>query len=467
MAAGNEIVLTRVFDAPRELVWKAWTDPHHVKHWWGPNGFSTDTDDMDVRPGGHWKHTMVGPDGTLFPNLSQYVEVVKPERIVYTHGGGTRDLKGASFHVTVTFEDLGGRTRLTMRSVFPSAEAREHVIHKYGAIEGGHQTLGRLGGYLTAMNADPDPRRFVATRVFDAPRALVWRAFTEPERLAKWWGPKGFTVHTAKVDLRPGGLFLYGLKGPNNAEVWGKFVYREIVAPERFTCVMSFSDPKGGTTRHPGNPAWPLEMLMTVTFIERDGRTTVTLTNEPVNATAAERAAFEEGRNSMRKGFGGTFDQLAEFVSKDEEYPEVVITRTFKAGRELVWRAWTESKRLAAWWGPDGFTCPVCEVDARPGGAIRIHMKAPDGAVYPMTAEFREVVEPARLAFVSVIPGPDGKTMAEMLTTVTFAETDGSTTQTMRTRVIFRTPAAAPAIAGMNEGWRQTIDRLQREMEAS
>jgi uncharacterized protein YndB with AHSA1/START domain len=92
-------------------------------------------------------------------------------------------------------------------------------------------------------------------------------------------------------------------------------------------------------------------------------------------------------------------------------------------------------------------------------------MKAPDGAVYPMTGEFREVVEPARLAFLSVIPGPDGKAMAEMLTTVTFEESGASTTQTMRTRVIMRTPAAAPAIAGMNMGWSQTIDRLQKEVE--
>lgn len=464
MAGRNEIVLSRVFDAPRELVWKALTEPDHVKHWWGPNGFSTDIEVMDVRAGGAWKHTMIGPDGTKFPNKSVFVEVVKPERLVYTHGGGREDGKGAHFRATITLDDVGGKTRVTLHSIFGSPEEREHVIREYGAIEGGTQTLGRLGGYLTVM---PGAGRFCITRLFDAPRELVWKAFTEPERLAQWWGPKGFTVETAKVDLRPGGLFHYHLKGPNNAEVWGKFVYREIAAPERFTCVMSFSDPKGGTTRHPWNPGWPLDLLMTVTFIERDGRTTVTLTNEPVNATAAERAAFEEGRDSMRKGFGGTFDQLAGFVSKDEEYPEVVITRTFKANRDLVWRAWTESKRLARWWGPDGFTCPVCEVDARPGGAMRIHMKGPDGTVYPMTAEFREVVEPARLAFVSAIPGPDGKTMAEMLTTVTFAETDGSTTQTMRTRVIYRTPAASPAIAGMNEGWRQTIDRLQKEMEAS
>ena len=112
---------------------------------------------------------------------------------------------------------------------------------------------------------------FVISCVFDAPRDLVWKCFTEPERMKQWWGPKGFTVIASKMDLRPGGIYHYGMKAPNGSPIWGKFVYREIVPPERLVFVNSFSDEQGGTTRHPGHERWPLEMLSTFTFEELPG----------------------------------------------------------------------------------------------------------------------------------------------------------------------------------------------------
>lgn len=149
----REIVITRDFDAPRELVWQVWTDPRHVVKWWGPNGFTTTIEKMDVRPGGEWKHVMHGPDGTDYPNHSVFQEVVKPERIVYSHGGSKPGDPGVSFVSTWTFEALpGNRTRLTMRGVFPSAAERDRVVREYGAIEGGKQTLGRLAEYLKSMH---------------------------------------------------------------------------------------------------------------------------------------------------------------------------------------------------------------------------------------------------------------------------------------------------------------------------
>lgn len=141
-ATDREITGTRVFDAPRELVWKAWTDPQHVAHWFGPNGFTTTTSEMDVRPGGYWRFVMHGPDGTDYPNEIHYLEVVKPERLVYEHGPVPK------FHVTVTFEEHDGKTTLTMRSLFESAGIRDQVVEERGAIEGMHQTLGRLADYL-------------------------------------------------------------------------------------------------------------------------------------------------------------------------------------------------------------------------------------------------------------------------------------------------------------------------------
>lgn len=154
-AADKEICITRDLDAPRELVWEAMTNPEHVVNWWGPDGFSTTIQRMEVREGGVWKHTMRGPDGTEYPNSSVFRELVKPERIVFVHGGGREHGPGAHFVATWTFEDLGdNRTGLTARMVFDSPQERELVVREYGAIEGGKQTLQRLANYLPVMAGD-------------------------------------------------------------------------------------------------------------------------------------------------------------------------------------------------------------------------------------------------------------------------------------------------------------------------
>jgi uncharacterized protein YndB with AHSA1/START domain len=146
----RSIVATRVFDAPRELVFAAWTDPKHLAQWWGPDGFTTTTRSIDVRPGGVWRLVMHGPDGRDYENRITYDEIVKPERLVYSHGGGD-DVEPVRFRVTVTFEDLGGKTGLTMRMLFPSAAERDQVIAKYAADKGLVQTLGRLVEHLATM----------------------------------------------------------------------------------------------------------------------------------------------------------------------------------------------------------------------------------------------------------------------------------------------------------------------------
>lgn len=157
-------------------------------------------------------------------------------------------------------------------------------------------------------------RAFEITRTFDAPRAKVWRAWTEAEQLKKWWGPAGFRVDTCTVDLRPGGLFHYGMTAPDGTPMWGKFLYREIDAPRKLVCIVSFSDPQGGTTRHPWSPGWPLHMHSTVLFEEEGGRTKVTIQWLPYEASAEESRTFEEGRDSMKQGWTGTLDQLTRYM---------------------------------------------------------------------------------------------------------------------------------------------------------
>lgn len=307
--AGREIAATRVFDAPRDLVFDAWTSPEHVAQWWGPNGFTTTTQSMDVRPGGDWIFIMHGPDGTDYKNHIVYREVVRPERLVYDH------VSGPLFHATVLFEAEGDKTRIRMQMLFETAELRNQVAEKFGAVQGLEQTLNHLGEHVVKLAAE-HADDFVISREFDAPRDLVFKAYTEPERLAQWWGPKGFKVKVANVDLRPGGMFHYGMVGPDGSEMWGKFIYREIVPPERLIFIVSFSDESGGTTRHPMAPTWPQEMLNIVTFTDHGDKTLITLRCSAYAASEEERATFKAGHRSMQGGFSGTFDQLAAYLAK-------------------------------------------------------------------------------------------------------------------------------------------------------
>ena len=144
------IVMTREFDAPRQLVWDAWTQPQHVAQWWGPNGFTNTIHEMEVKPEGVWRFTMHGPDGRDWPNRIVFREIVEPERLVYDHSDDLPE-PTTRFHVTVTFEELGSRTRLTMRSLFPSAEELRRVVEENGAVEGAKQHLERLRQHLTTM----------------------------------------------------------------------------------------------------------------------------------------------------------------------------------------------------------------------------------------------------------------------------------------------------------------------------
>jgi uncharacterized protein YndB with AHSA1/START domain len=143
----RELVFTRTFDAPRDLVFDAWTQPEHLKHWWGPYGFNTEVISMDVRPGGVWRLIMHGPDGHDYHNRIVYIDVVKPERLVYKHAGEAGD-EPVHLQFSVNFEDVGRQTKVTMHMMFGSAEEREEVIRKYGAEKGGVQTLSRLAEYI-------------------------------------------------------------------------------------------------------------------------------------------------------------------------------------------------------------------------------------------------------------------------------------------------------------------------------
>jgi len=144
---------TRLLDAPRKLVFAAFSDPKHLAQWWGPDGFTTTTHSFDFRPGGVWRFVMHGPDGRDYQNRVTFIEIKAPERLVYRHGGGD-DVEPVQFTQTVTFEDVGGKTRLVWRGEFPTAAERARVIKDYGADKGLAQTMARLAQYVVELNAN-------------------------------------------------------------------------------------------------------------------------------------------------------------------------------------------------------------------------------------------------------------------------------------------------------------------------
>ncbi|UKS25474.1 SRPBCC family protein [Paenibacillus sp. HWE-109] len=146
---GRELTVKRVLSAPRELVFQTWIDPQHLSNWWGPQGFTITIQAIDVKPGGVWRYIMHGPDGIDYDNKITYIEVIRPERLVYSHGDFEED---EQFRVTVTFAEQGNTTELTMSSLFKSAEELEMVVKQYGAVEGAKQTLDRLEEELAKLS---------------------------------------------------------------------------------------------------------------------------------------------------------------------------------------------------------------------------------------------------------------------------------------------------------------------------
>ncbi len=166
------------------------------------------------------------------------------------------------------------------------------------------------------MTGSDSQNEFVISRTIDAPRELVWKAWTEAERLAQWWGPKGAQIRVIKFDMRPGGIFHYAMQFQSCDDMFGRFAYREIVAPERLVFTNSFSDAQGAVTRAPFSPSFPLEILNVLTLTEKNGKTTLTLRGKPIDPSEDEIKTFTGMFDSMQKGFTGTFDQLVDYLAK-------------------------------------------------------------------------------------------------------------------------------------------------------
>lgn len=304
----NELYLTRVYDAPVKLVWDAWCDPAQAAKWWGPRGFTITTHSKDLRPGGHWSYTMHGPDGTDYENKTIYHVVEKHAKLVYDHGGN--DDRPPLFRVTVTFEEIGkGKTKMDMTMTLATAEVAAQT-KKFIKKAGGDSTWDRLGEFLAQQTEHKN--RFIINRAFNAPIETVFKMWADPEHLARWLAPTGFTMTLKEGAINAGSTLSYSMSNGTDVTMHGRVNYLEITPPSRLVYTQQFCDEHGGISRHPSLPVWPETMLTHVAFEAEDENTTrVTVTWEPCgSATAEELAVFTKMKPSMTQGWTGSFDKL-------------------------------------------------------------------------------------------------------------------------------------------------------------
>ena len=322
-----------------------------------------------------------------------------------------------------------------------------------------------------------DTRALVITRQFDAPRERLWQAWTDPEHVKRWWGPKGFTTPFCTIDLRVGGVFLYCMRSPEGKDYWSKNVYREIVSPTRIVATDSFADEKGNVvpaTYYGMSSDIPLEMLVTVTFEEQGGKTKLTLTHAGLPAG--------EQRDGAQTGWSESFDKLAESLkrsSKGKEtatqakkayalsFPtdrEIVMERVFDAPRSRVFDAYTDPKLIPLWWGPRRYTITVDKMDVRPGGIWRYISRGADGAEDTFNGVYREVVRPVRLVSTFEYEGMPGHIAVD---TATFEEHGGKTKVTVTSRFETAEDRDGMVKSGMEGGAAESWDRLAELLRKS
>ena len=307
----------------------------------------------------------------------------------------------------------------------------------------------------------------VLTRTFAAPRERVFAAWTDPEQFARWFGPHGFTTLVRTMDVHPGGTlhFCHRFAGE---DVWVAGVYREVDAPRRIVFTTHFSDPSGGRVERPG---FPRDMRVTATFAERDGGTEMTVRHAGLEVDQGEVQGWTETLDRLGEHLAAPASP-ASSVHREKAMspttfdmpagePVIVMSRTFNAPRELVWRAYTEPEHVANWWGPRRYVNRVLEMDVRPGGRWRVEQRGEDGRVHRFKGVYHEVVRPERLVNTFIYEDDAGTYEDRpVVETHTFDERDGRTTLTTVSRFGSLADRDGMAASGMEEGARESLDRL-------
>lgn len=308
------IITSRLIAAPRELVWKMLTTPEHLKHFWGPDGFTNTFKSYDLRVGGQARFTMHGPDGTNWPNRLIFKTIEPPRLLRYDHDNGGEGEVDHKFLGEVELTEENGKTRIELRMAESTIDARDAVA-KY-AVAGGQQNLDRFAAYVAPL-AD-EKNLFVIERTFPVSQERLFRACTSKDEMAIWFVPAGMKTIKAEQDLKPGGVYHYGLSSGQGNEMWGKVTYKEITPQSRLVYAQSFSDPQGGLTRHPMAPTWPLEMLTVMDFVvEGAKQTRLKISWIYAGVDTSEGETFRAAHEGMNGGWTGTLDGLYAYLTNN------------------------------------------------------------------------------------------------------------------------------------------------------
>ncbi len=298
------------------------------------------------------------------------------------------------------------------------------------------------------------------TRIFDAPREQVWKAWTVPARTMRWWGPKKFTSPVSRIDLRVGGKYLNCMRSPEGQDYWSAGVYREIIPMEKLVLTDSFSDEKGNIlpASHYGlSGDWPLELLVTVTFEDIGGKTKMILRHEGIPSGLM--------RDNTEAGWSESFDKLAESLKAEKRTTftaepgkqEIIISRVFDAPGKLLIKACTDRDLIPEWWGPKRFKTVVDKMEVRPGGIWRFVQRDAAGKEYAFHGVYHEIRSPERIVDTFEFEGTPGHVSLE---TATFEDQNGRTKLTVRSVYQSVEDRDAMVKAGMEEGVIETYDRL-------
>ena len=307
LPSDNEILMTRVFDAPRDVIFAAMTKPEHVSNWWGPRTSRFKVCEIDCRVGGKWRYTIELPGGQEMTFTGEFLELTPPSGLVASECFEEPMFGNPKWKTTLTLEDLNGKTKMTSRVVHPSKEARDGHYNS-GMERGSAETFDRLEDLLagrpthSAPPANPMEGELEIVRVFDAPRDLVYAAWTEPDHMTKWWGPGVFTNHSCKLDVRPGGAWQIVMRSPDGTDFKCEGIYSEVVKPERLVFTNDAVDQTGKLL---------LKGFTSVSFASEGNKTKLTLKTKVIGQVPFAPQMIQ----GMEPGWMQSFDSLAKHLA--------------------------------------------------------------------------------------------------------------------------------------------------------
>ncbi len=317
----HEVIIMRTFDAPPERVFSWWINPGLLMRWWAPKGWSTPSCKVDLRPGGIFHYCMRSPEGKDFWGRGVYREIAAPQRLVYSDSFSNGEGKmveparyGMSYgypsetQVTVTFAGQEGKTRVTVLHDVP-----ESIPERSGMQQGWTEMLERLGSELAiaTMHTEVGEKEVIFSRVIAAPRARVFKAWTDAMQLGQWWGPNGFTS-VCEMDARPGGTYRVVMRSPEGVEYPLKGTLLEVVESERLAMTMDAEEHPDewhemlNQYRLPGEAKHGLKINLAVTFEECDGKTMLAIRSR-FESNSDRDAALKMG---MAEGWAQSLERL-------------------------------------------------------------------------------------------------------------------------------------------------------------